>query len=147
MHMSLNRGVLVATDGSTSAARAEGIAAAIAAGCMCRLVIVTISGSLPVADLRQLAHAEGDLGAAEHKLTAQVLEGAAERASSAGVKDVSLVCEDGDPAITIIEIANREQVDLIVVGSRGEGLLSQLLIGSVSRSVLNAARCAVMVVP
>jgi nucleotide-binding universal stress UspA family protein len=147
MHLSLNRGVLVATDGSTSAARAEGVAAVIAAGCKCRLVIATISRGLPNAELRRLAHIEGDLGRARHTLIRNILEDAAERARRTGTTDVVTLTDGGDPATTILAIAEREQVDLIVLGRRGVGALSELLLGSVSRSVLDRAKCAVTVVP
>lgn len=147
MHVSLNRGVLVATDGSTSAARAETVAATIAAGCKCKLVILTISRGLPADELRRLAHSEGNLGAARHALIEQILEGAAERARRAGVTDIQPISDHGDPAATIMSIAERESVDLIVVGKRGLGGLSQLLLGSVSRSVVDHSRCAVAVVP
>jgi nucleotide-binding universal stress UspA family protein len=142
MHLSLNRGVLVATDGSTSAARAEGVAAVIAAGCKCKLLIVTMSRGLPNAELRRLAHIEGDIGEARHTLIRSILEEAAERARRAGVTDVTTLADGADPATTILAIAEREQVDLIVLGRRGVGLL-----GSVSRSVLDRAKCAVTVVP
>ena len=147
MHVSLNRGILVATDGSTSAARAETVAATIAAGCKCKLVILTISRGLPADELRRLAHSEGNLGAARHALVEQILEGAAERARRAGVTDIQPISDHGDPAATIMSIAERESVDLIVLGKRGLGGLSQLLLGSVSRSVVDHARCAVTVVP
>jgi|SRR5687768_9594834 nucleotide-binding universal stress UspA family protein len=147
MHLSLNRGVLVATDGSTSAARAEGVAAAIAAGCRCKLVIVTISRGLPDLELRRLAHIEGDVGKARHALIRNILEEATERARRAGATDVTTLSDHGDPAGSILAIAEREQVDLVVLGKRGIGTLSQLLIGSVSRSVLDRAKCAVVVVP
>ena len=147
MHVSLNRGILVATDGSTSAARAETVAATIAAGCKCKLVILTISRGLPADELRRLAHSEGNLGAARHALVEQILEGAAERARRAGVTDIQPISDHGDPAATILSIAERESVDLIVVGKRGLGGLSQLLLGSVSRSIVDNARCAVTVVP
>lgn len=147
MHVSLDRGLLVATDGSTSAARAETVAATIAAGCKCKLVILTISSGLPADELRRLAQNKGDLGSARHALVAQILEDAAERARRAGVTDIQPLSDHGDPAATIINIAEREAVDLIVIGKRGLGGLSQLLLGSVSRSIVDHARCAVTVVP
>lgn len=137
----------MATDGSTSAARAEGVAAAIAVGLKCRLVIVTISRGLPAAELRRLAHTEGDISAARHALIEQILEDATERAKRAGAADIKALSDHGDPAATIVTIAEREGVDLIVVGKRGLGGLSSLLLGSVSRSVVDTARCAVTVVP
>lgn len=147
MHLSLNRGVLVATDGSTSAARAEGVAAAIAAGRNCRLMVMTVSRGLPGDELRRLAHIEGDLGKARHKLIENILNEAADRARHAGVTDVTTLATHGDPAAAIIAAAEREQVDLIVMGRRGVNALSQLLLGSVSRSVVDHASCAVTVVP
>ena len=147
MHVSLNRGLLVATDGSTSAARAETVAATIAAGCKCKLLVLTISSGLPADELRRLAQSKGDLGSARHALVAQILEDAAERARRAGVTDIQPISDHGDPAATIMSIAEREAVDLIVIGKRGLGGLSQLLLGSVSRSIVDHARCAVTVVP
>ncbi len=147
MHVSLSRGILVATDGSTSAARAETVAATVAGGCKCKLVILTISRGLPAAELRRLAHTEGDLGAARHALIEEILEGAAERARRAGATDIRLLTGHGDPAAAIIGTAESESVDMIVIGRRGLGGLSQLLLGSVSKSVVDHARCAVTVVP
>jgi nucleotide-binding universal stress UspA family protein len=40
-----------------------------------------------------------------------------------------------------------EHLDLLVLGSRGYGPLKRVLLGSISMSVMNAARCAVLVVP
>lgn len=146
--MSLSRGVLVATDGTESAMRAEAVAAAIAAGCKCKLVVVTISSHLPTDELRRLARTAGNIEAAEKQLAAQILEQATERASRAGIADIKQVCEEADDAAdAIVDIATREQVDLIVMGKRGVGLLSQLLIGSVSKSLVDVAPCAVTVVP
>lgn len=137
----------MATDGSTSAARAETVAATVAGGCKCKLVILTISRGLPAAELRRLAHTEGDLGAARHALIEEILEGAAERARRAGATDIRLLTGHGDPAAAIIGTAESELVDMIVIGRRGLGGLSQLLLGSVSKSVVDHARCAVTVVP
>jgi nucleotide-binding universal stress UspA family protein len=147
VYVSLSRGVLVATDGSTSAARAETVAATIAAGCKSKLVILTVSRGLPADELRRLAHTEGDLGKARHALIEQILEGAMDRARRVGVTDVHPHSDHGDPAATIIKTAEREAVDLIVIGKRGLGSLSSLLLGSVSKAVVDGARCAVTVVP
>ena len=147
MHISLNRGILVATDGSVAAARAETVAATIAAGCGCRLTIATISRGLPAEDLRRLARTEGDLGAARHALIEEILNGAAERARRCGVTDIKTLTSYGDPGKAIVALAEAEQVDLIVIGRRGLGGLSSWLLGSVSKSIIDHARCAVTVVP
>ncbi|MGZ8946002.1 MAG: universal stress protein [Methylococcaceae bacterium] len=51
----------------------------------------------------------------------------------------------GTPKQEIVELAKREQVDLIVIGSHGRHGLS-LLLGSTANSVLHYARCDVMAI-
>ncbi len=53
----------------------------------------------------------------------------------------------GDPGVSILEAARRTGAELIVLGSRGTGTVSRLLLGSVSRVILREAPCPVFVVP
>jgi nucleotide-binding universal stress UspA family protein len=50
-------------------------------------------------------------------------------------------------ARSILETADREDVSLIVIGSRGPSSVAELMLGSVSLEVLRYARCPVLVVP
>jgi nucleotide-binding universal stress UspA family protein len=52
----------------------------------------------------------------------------------------------GSPREMIVEEADRWGADLIVMGSRGLGAWSRLLIGSVSSAVLHHAKCSVEIV-
>jgi nucleotide-binding universal stress UspA family protein len=52
----------------------------------------------------------------------------------------------GEPADGILEIADREQPDLLIMGSRGLGGFKRVMLGSVSTKVLHHANCDVMVV-
>ena len=52
----------------------------------------------------------------------------------------------GDPAHTIVDIAERYRCDLIVMGARGTSALRSALLGSVSNEVLHAASIPVMIV-
>lgn len=54
--------------------------------------------------------------------------------------------EDGDPAAVIIDVSNRLNVDLIVLGSKGKSELGKYLIGSVANKVVQYAHKPVMVV-
>ncbi len=52
----------------------------------------------------------------------------------------------GDPAHTIIDIAERFACDLIVMGARGNSVLRRAMMGSVSNEVLHASPIPVMIV-
>ena len=54
--------------------------------------------------------------------------------------------ETGSPAVVILEVAENENSDLIVMGSRGLGVVKGVLLGSVSQHLVEQAKCPVMVV-
>lgn len=51
-----------------------------------------------------------------------------------------------NPSRALVETAENEKFDLIVVGSRGLGMAAAFLIGSVSKQVVSKANCDVLVV-
>jgi nucleotide-binding universal stress UspA family protein len=52
----------------------------------------------------------------------------------------------GDPAEELIHFAQKEEIDVIVIGSTGKGFLKRKLLGSVSHKVVRDAKCSVYVV-
>jgi nucleotide-binding universal stress UspA family protein len=74
-----------------------------------------------------------------------VLKRAARDALSKGV-EVETHARKGQPAEVIIDVANQEHADLIVVGSRGLTGIKRYLLGSVSSKVSEHAPCNVMIV-
>ncbi len=52
----------------------------------------------------------------------------------------------GDPADGIVDFAKTNDIDLIIIGSRGLGAVGSVLLGSVSRRVAHEAPCPVMIV-
>jgi nucleotide-binding universal stress UspA family protein len=60
--------------------------------------------------------------------------------------DVRVRVVDGPPAAAIVGAAKRNRADVIVMGWRGHRAVRRLLVGSVSRSVVRAAPCSVLVV-
>jgi nucleotide-binding universal stress UspA family protein len=52
----------------------------------------------------------------------------------------------GLPVAEIVKFADREHIDLIVVGSHGRTGFSRLLMGSVAEGVVRTAKCPVLVV-
>lgn len=67
------------------------------------------------------------------------------RARQAGARATFLVWE-GEPAEAILAVAEAENVDAIVLGSHGRGLLGRLVLGSISTRVSQLAHCEVFVV-
>ena len=54
---------------------------------------------------------------------------------------------EGPAAQAIMKTADREDAELLVIGSRGRGALRSVVLGSVSRELAARARCPVVVVP
>lgn len=76
----------------------------------------------------------------------QVIERARERASGAGAQNVTARLCAGDYADEIVDIAEEEGADMIVIGRRGLGRVRETLLGSVSQKVLHNAPCTVVIV-
>jgi len=57
------------------------------------------------------------------------------------LKSTETILQTGDPAKAILDLAESRGVDAIVIGSRGLGEISGLLMGSVSHKVNQLANC------
>ncbi len=73
------------------------------------------------------------------------LSAAKELLDAAGVAYEREVAK-GDPAHTIVEMAERFECELIVMGARGTSALRSAMLGSVSNEVLHAAGVPVVIV-
>lgn len=70
----------------------------------------------------------------------------AERLRKAGIDSTALLVH-GATVETILKEASDLDVDMIVVGSHGRGMMGQLLEGSVSEGVLHKSQLPVLVIP
>lgn len=52
----------------------------------------------------------------------------------------------GTPGPTIVDFANKEAFDMLVIGSRGLNSLQEMVLGSVSHKVVKRANCPVLIV-
>jgi nucleotide-binding universal stress UspA family protein len=121
--------ILLATDASTASRAAECHAIDLAARLGARLLVLSVvSGGPSVRETRQLA-----------------VEAIVQRARAVGA-DARGMAWDGDPGEAIVDAAQAELADLIVVGTHGRGAVGRLFLGSVSNHVIRHARCPVMVV-
>jgi len=73
-----------------------------------------------------------------------ILRSASDAAKERGTRKLRNVIEDGDAARRILQKAEAEEVDLIVMGTRGFSDLKGLFLGSVSHKVGQLAACPVM---
>ncbi len=53
----------------------------------------------------------------------------------------------GDPAQALLDLADREHIDAIVMGSHGRGTWGTMIMGSVSQRVVHEAKVPVVIVP
>ena len=134
--------LLVAVDGSEYAKRAFTKSVYLAKQCNSRLDIIhVVLGSIYGGDSAATFLLIEELKEKGRKL----LEDYKTQANRDGVQPETLL-EVGDHAQVIIDTANKEGYDLIIMGSRGLSLFKDLLLGSVSFKVMHHARCPVMVV-
>ena len=73
------------------------------------------------------------------------LEDAAEELKETGV-EVEVHAREGDPADAILDVAEEQKADLIVVGNKGMTGAKRFLLGSVPNKVSHHAPCTVMII-
>jgi nucleotide-binding universal stress UspA family protein/nitrite reductase/ring-hydroxylating ferredoxin subunit len=119
--------ILVGTDGSPTAEIAEGRAIEVAQAVSGELLLVT-------------AHAPEDVGVSE-----QILKRSLENTTSKGVV-AKTITRPGDPASVILDVADDEGADLIVLGDRGMGKSRRVFLGGVPDRVSHYSPCDVLIV-
>jgi nucleotide-binding universal stress UspA family protein len=135
--------IVVGTDGSPGAMLAVRRAATIAAGPGATVHLVT---AIPEVSLREpIASSARTENVSMGAVAEDVLARARHALEEAGVA-VETHTERGDPAHVILDVAERIDAELIVVGARGLSGLQRFLLGSVSTKVSHYARTSVMVV-
>jgi nucleotide-binding universal stress UspA family protein len=146
--MGPRRPVLLATDGSPSAAEAERKAIELAHALGSPLVVVSVAHvTLPVTGYGGYGYSDivAELKNAEHKRVEEVLASVAETSEAQGVS-CSPVAVDGFAVDEICQKANDYDAQLIVVGSHGWGAARRFFSGSVSTGLVHSAPCPVLVV-
>jgi nucleotide-binding universal stress UspA family protein len=118
-------------------------------------VAVSLGGSLSVLEVVEYVPAfpldEPTVAAGGHQrqvaeAAMALLEAEVREVRARGV-GVQVIVRSGDPAATLLEVAEDVDADLVVVGTRGRGGTDELLLGSVARTVADRARRPTLVVP
>ena len=141
--------ILVGTDGSDTATTAVRYAIDLARELSARLQIVSAYEPVPAERLvREGLDAPKDLewtvNPREDVLA--LLEDASGEARSVGVSEVQTFARQGDAADAILDVAEEQRSDLIVVGNKGMTGAKRFLLGSVPNKVSHHAPCSVLIV-
>lgn len=136
--------ILIATDGSEESRQAVGFGLELADEQAAQVVLVHVAPAVDVLPTTGF----GMTGAVPHELSDydwSPLGDARALAEERGI-NVRTQMLRGEIVDEIVAYADTIDADLIVVGSRGHGVLASALLGSVSRGVLHEARRPVLVV-
>ena len=75
-----------------------------------------------------------------------LLEKAEQEARTAGLNSIETFARQGDAADAILDVAEEQRTDLIVVGNKGMTGAKRFLLGSVPNKVSHHAPCSVLIV-
>jgi len=73
------------------------------------------------------------------------LEAAAEIARESGV-EVNVYPRQGDPADAVLDVAEEQEADLVIVGNKGMTGAKRFLLGSVPNKISHHAPCSVLII-
>lgn len=136
--------ILVSTDGSEYSKRAFGIALNFAETCGSELILlhVTFTPEALGYTLKIGNSALQDESLATGEMVLQATLGGFDTSKIA----LQVRQKPGHPAVSIIEEAQAENVELIIMGNHGYGPLTGSMLGSVSQKVLHRSPCPVLIV-
>ena len=135
--------ILVGTDGSDTAAEAVRQAATLAR---------TLGAELIVLHGAKTTSSAPDVGFAVPALDIEAIRKAGQRileeAAVAVGPDLKVrtMMREGDPAEAILDVAEEESADLIIVGNKGMRGAKRFLLGSVPNRVAHHAPCSILIV-
>jgi nucleotide-binding universal stress UspA family protein len=140
--------IVVGTDGSETAA--EAVRTAIELARLSKGKLEIVSAYEPVSPQRLKEEGEGIAGDVSHVVNPRedvqfVLDRAAAEAKKANVDVVTHPLE-GDPADAILDVAEENKADVVIVGNKGMTGARRFLLGSVPNKISHHAPCDVWIV-
>jgi nucleotide-binding universal stress UspA family protein len=140
--------IVVGTDGSQTAKEAVRQATELARAVGGRIHLVSAYepvGAARLREERQQVPADLEWMVNPREDVEATLKHAAEDIEAAGVEAV-VYPRQGDPADAILDVAEEQGADLIVVGNKGMSGAKRFLLGSVPNKVSHHAPCTVMII-
>src|SRR5688572_18779978 len=140
--------IVVGTDGSPTASEAVRQATELARVCGARVHVVSAYEAVGSAQLREVRNQalEGQEWVVNPRDDAEAaLRSAADGMHAAGV-EVTTYARQGDPADAILDVAEEQHADAIVVGNKGMTGAERFLLGSVPNKLSHHAPCSVVII-
>ena len=140
--------IVVGTDGSETAGEAVRQATELASAVGAEIHLVSAFqpvGNQRLREERQQAPDDLQWMVNEREDVEATLRKAYEQIQKAGVK-VDTSSRQGDPADAILDVAEEQNADLIIVGNKGMTGAKRFLLGSVPNKVSHHAPCSVMII-
>ena len=140
--------IVVGTDGSETAGEAVRQATELAKAIGAKIHLVSAFepvGSQRLREERLQAPDDMQWSVNEREDVEATLRNAADQIEEAGVK-VENFARQGDPADAILDVAEEQNADLIIVGNKGMTGAKRFLLGSVPNKVSHHAPCSVMII-
>jgi nucleotide-binding universal stress UspA family protein len=128
--------ILFPVDSSRESRQAAELAAQLAQTYTSRLLVLTVIDS----------EASESVESSQQEAVTQLLEEAKTFFAEQNIT-AEAIERTGKPAFVICDVADELNADLIVMGSRGMGLLNEETMESVSHRVVNLSPCPVLIVP
>jgi nucleotide-binding universal stress UspA family protein len=139
--------VLVGIDGSNHSLRAAEYAMEISIKYMAKLIAVTVAYLPAKSRVSQLEAIEVGAGLSEMEKAKTWFESFTQRARQNKIElRTELVNSQRPVDYVILEYAEKEGIDLIVIGTRGRTGLSKIVLGSVASGIISYSHSPVLVV-
>jgi nucleotide-binding universal stress UspA family protein len=139
--------ILVPIDGSQNSMEAVKVALKYAKATKVDIYLMTVTPFISGLDLEISAHAMNTLTESMKNRGEEVLKMAQDILTAEGVTAKTILSSSISAADDIISFAEKEKVDLIIIGSRGlGGAATRFIMGSVASKVVTHAPCNVYVV-
>ena len=140
--------IVVGTDGSETASEAVRQATELAKALGASIYLVSAFepvGNQRLREERQQVPDDMQWLVNEREDVNATLEQAKEQIAQQGI-EVQTFARQGDPADAILDVAEENNADLIVVGNKGMSGAKRFLLGSVPNKVSHHAPCSVMII-
>jgi nucleotide-binding universal stress UspA family protein len=141
----MKKRILVGVDGSKESRHAADYAADLAQAMGSQLVIVSVAHVPAALGAPELVQRVSEWQEEEKQHATAFVKETAAAVARPGVA-VETIVHSGPPAETLADLANAGEVDLVVVGHRGRGAITRMLLGSVADRLVQISPKPVLIV-